>query len=308
MTMETVDQQPLEAARHNKDSAAESSHSIVSSDASELRQRYIQDGFFIVRGLFTQAEVQAFRAECASRDAAMSYVGLADFSGLVMDPRILAAMRAALGENLVYFGDSTCRDKDIVGGLYSKWYARHFHADARVEDYDFSKPYELARCGLYLQNTSDYSGGLKVRPGSHRMACREQLGIKGTLKVAMQTKSVRFIFAPGSSYNVPVQPGDLVVWNLRLHHAGYAVRIKGMPKVSFPPIVENLIPEFLHVPAAESRSVIFMTYGAEGAHTDRMAKNRWRNKDLKSFWLDQCSQAELVDAAASKGLRVKRPD
>lgn len=279
----------------------------LEAQLADFRESYRTNGYGILRGVFSAQEVKEFRAEC-DRKGQLSYLTLRDFSSVLLDDRLLAAMRAILGDPVVYYGDSTSRSNDVVGGLYPKWYARHYHSDSRVEDYDYTKPYELARAGLYLHDTTNCSGGLKLRPGSHVMPCPEQLGIKASIKIALKNKSARFVVAPGPNRNVATMPGDVVVWNLRLHHAGYAVRMKGMPNLTLPPYIENLLPESMHLKSPDSRSVMFLTYGAQGRHTDNMIRNRWRNRDMRRFWLEQAQDTEMVALAKSKGVDIRFPD
>ena len=75
-----------------------------------------------------------------------------------------------------------------------------------------------------MQNISDYSGGLKIRPKSHNSFCINNF-----------KQLIKNIFKRNSMFNLNfihknIQPnlnvGDLIVWNLRLHHSGASWRYK----------------------------------------------------------------------------------
>src|SRR3954462_4462530 len=80
----------------------------------------------------------------------------------VLDDRILHLVKTVLGGNPVYWGDSNYHFG--VG-------FRGFHRD-NVDRTDMTAPdwdgdYPIVRLAIYLQDHKNYSGGLKIRVGSH---------------------------------------------------------------------------------------------------------------------------------------------
>ena len=106
---------------------------------------------------------------------------------------------------------------------------------------------------------------------------------------------------PRPTTNVPTRPGDIVIWNLRTHHAGYAIRMKPVPNLSLLPVVERWSPSFLHVPAEHpSRCVIFATYGAPSEYTDKYIRNRVNHRFMKNHWDNSRLDAPEVRELARK--------
>ncbi|MFM9006246.1 MAG: phytanoyl-CoA dioxygenase family protein [Flavobacteriales bacterium] len=160
---------------------------------------------------------------------------------ILLDERVLQFAREILEtDRLVYFGDSSYQ---IGTGL------RGFHRDCIDRAYnsgpDWQSKYTLIRLGLYLQNHSTYSGGLKVKPGTHERA-------------------------DGPSIFIDNQLGDLVAWSLKLQHSGNAVKLKWFPSFTIDNQgIEKRIPAFLKREEQQERISLFMTFAAESAHVDR---------------------------------------
>ena len=59
--------------------------------------------------------------------------------------------------NLLYFSDISISIHENLDNCPSG-----FHVRFRNEDYNFKSEYFVARAGIYLQNVSDFSGGVKL--------------------------------------------------------------------------------------------------------------------------------------------------
>jgi hypothetical protein len=81
---------------------------------------------------------------------------------LVFHPKIVSLARLLLGPDLVYFGDSTVQVGQGRRGFHKDNVTRYDPQGA-----DWKGDYPLLRIGLYLQDHTRWSGGLKVRAGSH---------------------------------------------------------------------------------------------------------------------------------------------
>lgn len=268
---------------------------------STLGLRFQRDGFVHVPGVFSADEVSALRravlaeAERAkrlgqrqptatgeivpSRDVP-SMPGLED---LVFDDRLVGLARQLLDTpKPVYFGDSGI----MVGGSQ-----RGFHKDNTNRDdathADWQSTYGLLRMGLYLQDHSEHSGGLRLRVGSH-------------LHADVTT---------GRSYAVPTKPGDVVIWNLRTTHSGHAVRIKGAPGAALQPRVEFRLPQQLRIGEAELRAAIFVTYGKRGLHLDNYLhkhtdQSTYPDNYLLRTWEHSDGRAAVSERATRAGVEI----
>jgi hypothetical protein len=198
---------------------------------------------------------------------------------ILLDDRILGAARAVLGNNLVYFGDSTYQ---IGTGL------RGFHRDNVDRIYskgqDWEGEYSIIRFGIYMQDHSNFSGGLKVKAGSHNNNNNN-----------------------GKTILLDTQLGDVVFWSLRTLHSGNAVRLKLFPNLPVD-IGEKYVPHFLKKEEANERVACFFSFGVEGKHLQRyideyMNKSETMKEHLKFSIMDPYAMQELEN----KGVKLIKP-
>ncbi len=221
-----------------------------------------RDGYLVVKSVFTPGEIKQMREE-AYKQYEIDKQKKLDFQlphlptkakyskgdllskellrHALLDDRILKIARTILGSNdLIYFGDSSYQ---IGTGL------RGFHRD-NIDRTDLTGPdwkgdYTLIRLGIYLQDHKNYSGGLKIKVGTHKKA-------------------------DGKPIFVDSEVGDVGVWSLKTIHSGNAVRLKMFPKYSINTSgKENLIPSFLKKEEQQERISLFMTFALKSSHLDR---------------------------------------
>ncbi|RYZ64977.1 MAG: hypothetical protein EOP08_07895 [Proteobacteria bacterium] len=272
--------------------------------STDLGHRFQRDGFVIQRNVFTQDEVRQLRAavlERARKAKALGHVfkpssgecapagdllGVPVLEDLLFDARLLDIARAVVpAKELVYFGDSGI----MVGGTN-----RGFHKDNTCRDDashpDWQTPYTLVRFGIYLQDHDRWSGGLKVRRGSH-------------LHVDDYT---------GEIVDIDTRAGDVVLWNMRLTHSGHTVRVRGLPGVHLQPRFEVRAPRSLRVPESEERAAVFMTFGIDDGHLARYLEKHtnltaYADNYLYKSWLYSAHGEAYESRAKAAGLRLVRP-
>jgi hypothetical protein len=233
-----------------------------------IREQFDEQGFVLVRGLFTQEQIADWRERalslCSGCDGEQPPGELAThgFEDILLNEDILGAVKQVLGNDLIYFGDSSlhCSPND-----------RTFHVDARGDLDDPScTDYGVVRCGIYLQDHTDHSGGLKVRVGSHKRALLRP----GTIKRVLKRKARPATLLHTPARNLKTRTGDFIFWSLRTHHSGGAVILKGLRRLAFPPRFDALIPTFLRLPDHENRLALFFAYGAPGEQTERYIRDQ----------------------------------
>ena len=231
-------------------------------------------GYLVIKDFFSAENVEKLRALCLSDDfKSNDGVILGDiithdkFRNIIFTDKLINFLKELLGGNLCYICDGTARgdDKPLTKS------ARKFHSDSRADDFDFQKTYSIYRLGIYLQDTNHYSGGLKVREKSHKRLCVDHgTFFEGLYRFVKYFQRYRK-FTPISftfGKNIETKAGDLVVWNMRLHHSGHAVRLKFFSKFSLPPFVENWVPKFLVKPEQDKRCVLFFAFGGASDYLD----------------------------------------
>lgn len=252
----------------------------VTSATPSFRADYERQGFAVVKSVFSLDEVLEMRRRCAAVFARTEgkigdIATYPELREILLDERVVAIARAML-ERPVYFGDSTF--------YANSRFDRHMHNDAHgdVEDPSVST-YSILRMGLYLQDHAFHSNGLKVGPGSHRTVFWNVRNGLRLLGVGGKRLSLR-AFKPTGYYNVPSEPGDLVFWNLRTHHAGHALRLRAMDGVALPPTLEHWLPARFARPMPKDRYAIFSSWGRESPELDRYIKQIGYSPHNQAYW------------------------
>jgi hypothetical protein len=260
------------------------------------KKEFDKNGFVLVKGLFSVAEITELRKNAYKQFEEDKKKGLtfsvpgsgakyikgdllskSFLKTVILDERIIAITKSILGDDIVYFGDSAFQ---IGTGL------RGYHRDNIDRVYnqgpDWEEEYSIIRFGLYMQDHKNYSGGLKVRIGSHNNET-------------------------GKSVLVDTEPGDVVFWSLRTLHSGNAVRLKFLSDMPVD-IGEKYVPEFLKKDEATERVACFFSFGKEDKHLQRyiseyMQKTEAVKENLRKSFIDKSSLEEL----AHKGVKLIKP-
>jgi hypothetical protein len=195
---------------------------------------------------------------------------------LIWDERILSIVKQVLGGSPVYFGDSNYQFGLGFRGFHRDNVDRN---DLTASDWD--SEYPLVRIGIYLQDHKRFSGGLKVKIGSH-------------------------INKSGKSVIIDSEEGDLVVWNLRTIHSGNAVRLKIFNNFSIDRArIEAMIPSYLKLDEQKERVSLFLTYGLKSKHLDRyIEKHVLGREDIKSHLKASKFDLKVFELAKQNKLEI----
>ena len=248
---------------------------------NDLRKNYLKNGYVIIKNFFSKEKIIEAR-ESLIRDKIINSEIFENIKieQLFLNNEFFKLFKNILGcKKLLYFSDSSVSIHEKIENCPSG-----YHVDSRNEDFDFKKEYPIARAGIYLQNVSDFSGGVKIRPGSHNSYCITNF--KQSIRNIITEKIVK----KNSNFNLNLfhknfQPdldvGDLIIWNLRLHHSGASWRYKINKNFSLPPFIDNLMPKFTKIkPQFEkNRTAVFIAF-ANGDITDKNVSN-YINRKLK---------------------------
>ncbi len=258
-------------------------------------EKFWKDGYIILRNVYSSEQVESFRQiiknevvkdlghesknykllQQVNLKDILSYEGLED---TILNEKLIKSINGILDENVVYWGYSSFRWNELA--------YRSFHNDAKNDfECPFSTKYPLLRIGIYLQDHSDFSNGLKIWKGSCHTLRYGRTLLK---KVFLEKKNIKYLLPQQlyKSINVKTKPGDVVIWNLRTCHSGMPIRIKYFPDVSFHPIIENFIEKYfpkLIIKSDKERAVIFSTFGKEGEALDNFIKDNLKHPELKKI-------------------------
>jgi hypothetical protein len=227
------------------------------------KNKFEQDGYLVLPKAFSSTEIETFRKLAyeqyeIDKSKKLDYqlpnlptkakynkgdlLSKEKLFHVLLDDRILQIARTILDRNeVVYFGDSSYQ---IGTGL------RGFHRDnidrTNLDGPDWKGEYTLIRIGIYLQNHKEYSGGLKIKVGTHKNA-------------------------DGKTVFIDSEVGDVAVWSLKTVHSGNAVRLKWFPNLSVDK-GEDRIPTFMKKDEDKERISFFMTFALHSSHLDYYIK------------------------------------
>jgi hypothetical protein len=265
------------------------------------RAGFARDGYLHFPGVFSFEEVKGFRDFLVSNvprtnDATALDVDLLtrpETEAFINDGRVLGVARQILGDTPIYFGDSSAMryPKTAAVSTFHKDNAdRHDHAAP-----DWSDDYPLIRFGIYLQDHTRQGGGLMVRAGSHRSVAKSRL-----MEVFREEVSgwlngkTRYLFAAA---------GDLIVWNMRLTHAGMGRFLKGPLKRPLTERNQRFVPEFMQATVGEDRLAMFASFGKEHPLFDRYLQSLKLRKYMVEMWRTSAPGEDAVARLEANGGR-----
>lgn len=246
----------------------------------DIPRIFWRDGFVILRGLFTPAEVLSMREEALGLDNLnLDLLSIPGLRGVLLDDRLLDVVRSLIGDHLVYFGDSSVWRGTAVPG---------FHKD-NPDKFDSNAPdwkgrYPLVRFGIYTQSHKGKPDGLDLRRGSHEH-CSIEVG--------------EHVYAE-------TEPGDVVIWNLRTTHSGGGMTLGGRP-INPNSVAASVLRKLriLHDKPQATRVALFGTFGAPSTHLERNIAYCKTRRFAVDMFLAQRYDTEALSLARMKGVEVR---
>lgn len=248
---------------------------------NELRENYLKNGYVIIKNFFNKEKIIKTRENLITTKILNSEIlDHLDIQDLILNKKFFDLFKEILGcKKLLYFSDSSVSIIENIEDCQTG-----FHVDSRNEDFNFNKEYHIARAGIYMQNVSDYSGGLKIRPKSQNSYCINNFN------QLIKNIFIEKILKRNSNFNIDfihqnIQPnlnvGDLIIWNLRLHHSGASWRYKFNKNLSLHPFLDKLMPKFTKISPQfkKNRTALFIAF-ANGDVSDINVSN-YINRKLK---------------------------
>ncbi len=280
---------------------------------SEHHSRLETDGYLVIPGVLTAAEIERLRegieAALAEGNGLVGDVlSTPQTSWLLHDPRIAAIVRTVVGQDACYFGMTQMQAGD-PGDV------KHLHVDRKGDaanprtGQSLSDPalvgWPVIRMGIYLQDHAHHSGGLKVRRGSHRKFLPDKSHlirmVRGRHRLSWRGIPIPFV---NRLVSIPSRPGDIVLFNLGAHHSGGFMRLRFAPWVAFPPKVESwlerALPRWCWQPTSGDRHILFIDFATPSPHTTGYRLNRALHPTYASHWerthIDEPALREPLEA------------
>lgn len=205
-------------------------------------EAFHRDGFTIVRDVLDPDEVSRFRAylvdlfehpavhrgdlklppKAGMRGGGVRIECLARYPEtreFFAKPKLLGALRSLLGEEFLLFPEDNVQDS-----RYGGWHKDTTPMERAGETFQWDPGFRLVQCAVYLQDSSEYGGGLDVVPGSHHEPDTTPPAPKVTLLDRVLWKLGRPRLKANDNYDrkdaisVPNRAGDLVMFDFHLDH------------------------------------------------------------------------------------------
>ncbi|MDP3792391.1 MAG: phytanoyl-CoA dioxygenase family protein [bacterium] len=283
-------------------------------------KKFHKDGFLLIKNAFSDGEVGKIRSTIDdltdSEDAKGNIIwptgrstrifvgdvlGKKGLDWLILDDRIVATAKQLLGtEKIAYFGESSVQ----IGVASSR---RGFHRDntdrqnPKAPDWK-EEGSSIIKMGVYLQDHKKYSGGLKVRVGSHLVS---DFIDPNNYDVNNEEQG------KGKNYNIPSKSGDIMVWSMRLAHSANFSRLKLLPNLCLSPRwetrVEKKLPFLLKSKPPISRIAAWVAWGAPGPITQRYVDYYVKRGDFIDHWKKSKYNEGLAQTTSEKGIQITRP-
>jgi hypothetical protein len=191
-------------------------------------EQFRTEGYAVVPGVLSPDEVARTRAFLATQFDSGEHE-LIDEEGALVDvltrfeelrfllakDRLAGALRSLLGEDLVLFPISAAHDS-----VFGRWHKDTTAPEREGLDFHRQPDFLMAQVAIYLQDNTEYGGGLRIVPASHREPDRAvKRGQSRSLRdrVARRLEQAR---CDRRGIDIPSKAGDLLLFDFRLNHKG----------------------------------------------------------------------------------------
>jgi ectoine hydroxylase-related dioxygenase (phytanoyl-CoA dioxygenase family) len=253
---------------------------IMSDIDNNPREEFIDKGYVVLKSVFKKDYIAGLREKMTYLSSKNVYefelLFDKDIENILLNQKLIDTIKKILAtKSLLYFSES-----NIMHAYDPFKITSRYHKDSRDESKDipYDNEYPIIRVGIYFQNVKNFSGGLKIREKSHKHFIFENIFLDPLrlIKNLIITKYYNLnSLKLGKGINLEIEEGDVVIWNLRTHHAGMSRRLKLFPKLCLWPSIEQLLPSFLFLPFQydKHRLALFSSF----------AKNDLKNKNIMNY-------------------------
>ena len=222
-----------------------------------------EHGWVQVRNVFDKTQIESFRKVAKGLESVGHQGDLLSYSetnSIVYDNHLVSIAKLLLDTNKpVYFGDSNVS----IGNDFHRGFHKDNADKLNASASDWQSPYTLLRMGIYTQDHKKHSDCLAIRDGSHKTVETEV----------------------GKPLNIPAEPGDVVIWNLRTSHSGNSNRLRFAPNYFLRYRYYRIMPDFMFLPRDRERICFFLTYGKEkDQHLERYIRYLKTRKYMVDIW------------------------
>lgn len=250
---------------------------------SKLAQLDVEDfwaqGYTIIPDVYSPAEIEQMRAEVREHCKTGGELITGPLKHVLTDGRMAQVAQKLLDtDTVIYGGDSSA----TINGKIRAWHKDNTdRLDRDAPDWD--DQYTQLRFGVYLQDHTEHGGGLNLKVASH-VICD---------------------LTSGETIYVKNNPGDMLVWSMRMTHSGAGTLLKD-PKARYPePNEWNAFPPDQYAPEHDERMAIFAHIGADDKHGRRYLDYLKTRTYMVDAWKRRPFTAEHLAELEAAGFTVR---
>ena len=216
--------------------------------------------------------------------------------------------------NLIYWGESHLTfNKSSKVGLNKKT-SRGWHSDDFYNHHlNTLEPTYNIRGATFYHSEKDHSGGTKFLPGSHYYVRPSKL-LKNIYKKIFLKKNfnnsflnTRLLFPK----NIFPSNKDFILWDKRLLHSAWAIKIKGLSNIMLPPFIEDKLWgndnfKFLIEKHSFPRSLANLDFGRESDSLNLYMDTYGDRPTYKDYWNDKlelCKNVKFLSKLKLKNIK-----
>ena len=218
------------------------------------------------------------------------------YSSVFLTNKFLDIYKELLQTNsLVYWGESHLTfNKAPKIGLKKKT-SRGWHSDDFYNHHKNTSEttYNIRGASFYHSNENN-SGGTKFLPGSHRYIRPSKLFKKIYKRIFFKESLNNLILNTRLLLPKNIFPAkrDFILWDKRILHSAWAIKIKGSSKIMLPPFMEDKLWEndtlkFLIERNSFPRSLANLDFGKESDSLNLYMDTYGDRPDYKDYWKDK---------------------
>jgi hypothetical protein len=218
------------------------------------------------------------------------------YSQIFLKNKVLDVYRELLNtDKIIYYGESHVEYNKPAKPPFKKKTSRGWHPDDWFNYHENTSEFTYnIRGGLWYHSDSECSGGTKFLPGSHFYIRPTKLLKKIIKKILFKKKINNSILNTRLLIPINIFPSkkDFVLWDKRLLHSAWAVKLKKLSKLVLPPFLENFLTSndnfrFLIEKNSFPRSLANLDFGRQSESLSNYLEAYGRRADYKHYWMDK---------------------
>ncbi len=213
----------------------------------DICPRFEREGYIVVKDTIGQNEIQALRSYFLPLfhakktnvlpDAVLHYP---DILKVLRNPKLVHALTTLLGETFVVPPNSS-----IEFNRYGVFHTDTTGAEINDQTFHKEKEFRMVTVAIYLQDNTEYGGGIRLVPGSHKRPdpyvelTKRKAEVRRNVSQSPLQQLLRRL-SRGELYDwdkpfrehehaidIPAKAGDAIIWDMRLVHRASPKRAKG---------------------------------------------------------------------------------